>query len=112
MRRSRERRLPLRHAEVGAAGQPDPPVRPRLGGGPLDGIVAVILLLEERGEGSFGAHRSPDLLQDADVAILRPRDHRRTEEGSTAVAQQSAIWIAYECDRVAAGRCWLVDLGI
>ena len=70
-----QRSLPLRHAEVRAAGHPDLAVGPRLGRGPLDGVVAVGLLLENGTEHALRSKRTADVLRQPDVAVLSPERH-------------------------------------
>ena len=110
MGRRCQRSLPLRHAEVRAAGHPDLAVGPRLGRGPLDGVVAVGLLLENGTEHALRSKRTADVLRQPDVAVLSPERHRRADAGEAPVPEPQAVWRPLHDDRVPPGRCRKVDV--
>ena len=62
---------PLNPATVGAAHHADPAVGPRLSGGPLDAVVAVVVLVEEGKPLAVGVVPAADVHQDADESAFR-----------------------------------------
>ena len=82
VRRSGHRRGPLRHAAVGRPEHADLAVGPRLGGGPLHGVVAVLDIGDDRVEVAFGTESTAAALDDDGVSL--GRDHP-PEQGAYAV---------------------------
>ena len=65
---------PLRVADVRAADHPDLAVRPRLGGRPFDGVVAVVGLVDERLELAIRCESTARVLEHEDVPAAVARN--------------------------------------
>ena len=72
---------PLRHASIRGPEHADASVRPRLGGGPLDGVAAVFELDRERIEPPLGPIAATHVLGDDGKAGLRIGHVPRVEQG-------------------------------
>src|SRR5205807_5642809 len=70
MRRARRGRLPLGSTDVGVAIHPHLPERPGLGGGPLDGVVAIVAVVPEGVELALGCITSTRVLDHHRIATL------------------------------------------
>ena len=68
------RRLEGRDTHVGGAVDADLAVAPGLGGGPLDGVVAVLSLVAVEGHDALGLEAAPAVLDDDGVAVLGSDD--------------------------------------
>src|SRR5580704_2959059 len=103
----------LRVSDVAATEHADFPVGVRKRGGPLDGVVAVVGLVDERVELSFGAVTAARVFHDDDVAALSAANadagfvaavvgSADEEDGEFAVGLR-AIDVGFEDDAVAHG---------
>ena len=77
--------LPLDDAAIGAADHADLAVAPGLPGDPIDGVVAVVLLLPERIEHAFGFVTPADVLGHHGVAAVHEGLIERCDIGALAV---------------------------
>ena len=57
-------------AHVGGAVDADPAIAPGLGGGPLDGVVTVVVLVPVEGHDALGLETATAVLDDDGVAVL------------------------------------------
>ena len=109
MGRTRLGRLPLGSAHVGAAVHPHLARGPGLGGGPLDGVVAIVEVVPEGVELAPGGVASPGVLDDHHIAL--PGGFERVQhiprEGHGLI-----VGCPLQQDRAWPWPLWAVDVGI